>query len=80
MKDFSQNTKPLDRWKQRAAQLKQEVHALALLKLIPNEVMAQCREQAGLATSRHSSNWIAAAVIIGIWIIFAVLIVRWICF
>ena len=122
----------LGHWKQRARDLKQEIHALALackdprvpwyakvlvgcvvayalspidlipdfipvigylddlilvplgiyllLKLIPDEVMAQCREQAGLATSRRNSSWIAAGIIIGIWIIFALLVVRWVCF
>jgi uncharacterized membrane protein YkvA (DUF1232 family) len=30
VKDLSENNKLLDRWKERAAQLKQEVHALAL--------------------------------------------------
>jgi uncharacterized membrane protein YkvA (DUF1232 family) len=112
--------KRLERWKQRATELKQEVHALALackdprvpwyakllavsivayalspidlipdfipvlgylddlilvplgiyllLKVIPPEVMSECRAQAQLANSRMKANWIAAGVILAIWI------------
>jgi uncharacterized membrane protein YkvA (DUF1232 family) len=48
-----------------------------LLKMIPNEVMVECRERARLATIQNKSNWIAAGVIIVIWIVLASLVVRW---
>ena len=120
--------KPLERWKQRAAELKQEVHAVALackeprvpwyakllavcivayalspidlipdfipvvgylddlilvplgiyflLKLIPPEVMADCREKARLtATAKTSVRRFAAGVVIVIWIGLAVWLV-----
>lgn len=45
-----------------------------VLKLIPAEVMAECREKAQATLSRPKpANWIAAAVIIAIWIIAAAL-------
>ena len=119
VKDLSQNKKPLQRWKKRAGELKQEVHALALaskdprvswyakllaicivayalspialipdfipvlgylddlilvplgiyfvLKMIPDEVMTECREQEkATADQKRSANRIAAAVIIAI--------------
>jgi uncharacterized membrane protein YkvA (DUF1232 family) len=122
--------KRLERWKQRAAQLKQEVHALALackdprvpwyakvlavcivayalspidlipdfvpvvgylddlilvplgiyqlLKMIPPEVLAQCREEArSAATARTPGRWRAAGVIVAIWIIVALWFLRW---
>ena len=114
----------LEKWKRRAALLKQEVHAIYLaakdprvpwyakllaacvvayalspidlipdfipvlgylddlvlvplgicfvLKMIPDEVMAECRAKARLATSQKKPNWLAATVIIAIWIILAV--------
>ena len=117
-KDLSSNR--LARWKQRARELKQEVHALALackdprvpwyakllavlivayalspidlipdfipvlgylddlilvplgiyllLKVIPPEVMSECRVQAQLVNSQIKANWIAAGVILAIWI------------
>jgi len=121
--------KQLERWKQRAAQLKQEVHALALackdsrvpwyakllaacilayalspidlipdfipvlgylddliliplgiyllLKIIPDEVIVECRQKARLAATKTSpGRWVAAGVIIAIWIILAVLAIR----
>jgi uncharacterized membrane protein YkvA (DUF1232 family) len=40
--------------------------ALAL-RMIPAEVMAECREQA-LASEGRPTNWIAAAVIVAIWV------------
>jgi uncharacterized membrane protein YkvA (DUF1232 family) len=119
VKDLSSDRR-LERWKQRARELKQEVHALALackdprvpwyakllavsivayalspidlipdfipvlgylddlilvplgiyllLKVIPPEVMSECRTQARLANSRMKANWIAAGVILAIWI------------
>ena len=117
--------KPLERWKRRAAQLKQEVHAVALackeprvpwyarllavciiayalspidlipdfipvlgylddlilvplgiyflLKMIPPDVLAECREKARpAATTTTSTRWLAAVIIIAIWILLAV--------
>lgn len=129
MKDFSQNKKPLQRWKERASELKQEVHALALackdprvpwyakllavcivayalspidlipdfipvlgylddlilvplgiyfvLKMIPAEVMADCREKARAAKiNNRRGRWLAAAVIVAIWIFLAVWFIK----
>jgi len=42
-----------------------------LLRIIPSEVMPECREKARGATGQSKSNWIAAVVIIAIWIILA---------
>jgi uncharacterized membrane protein YkvA (DUF1232 family) len=40
-----------------------------LLKFIPSEVMAECREKAAaVMTSGKPTNWVAAAVIVVIWI------------
>src|SRR3990172_6530031 len=47
--------------------------ALAL-KMIPPEVMAECRDKARAVTSAGKPrNWIAAAVIIAIWLLLAAL-------
>ncbi|MGH7767824.1 MAG: YkvA family protein [Candidatus Binatia bacterium] len=118
--------KLLDRWKQRARELKQEVHALSLackdprvpwyakliavsivayalspidlipdfipvlgylddlilipfgiyllLKIIPPEVIRDCRDKASAA--RIQGQWIAAGVIIAIWICLGLLALR----
>ena len=119
----------LEKWKQQAQRLKQEVHALYLaakdprvpwhakllaacvlayalspidlipdfipvlghldglilvplgiylvLKMVPDEVMAECREKArAMANQNKPTNWIAAAIIIAIWIIVAVVVLR----
>jgi uncharacterized membrane protein YkvA (DUF1232 family) len=129
VKDLSQNKKPLQRWKERASELKQEVHALALackdprvpwyakllavcivayalspidlipdfipvlgylgdlilvplgiyfvLKMIPAEVMADCREKARAAKiNNRRGRWLAAAVIVAIWIFLAVWFIK----
>lgn len=48
-----------------------------VLKLIPDDVMAECREKAQAQMSQHRpTNWIAAGVIIAIWISAAVLFTR----
>jgi uncharacterized membrane protein YkvA (DUF1232 family) len=47
--------------------------ALAL-KMIPQAVLAECREKAQVAMSQGKpTNWTAAGVIIGIWLLLAVL-------
>jgi uncharacterized membrane protein YkvA (DUF1232 family) len=119
----------LDCWKQRARDLKQEVHALALackdprvpwhakllavsivayalspidlipdfipvlgylddlilvplgiyfvLRMIPKEVMTECREKARAATiNSRRGRWLAAAVIVAIWVILGVIFVK----
>ena len=49
--------------------------ALAL-KMIPQEVMVQCREEAQETVGQDKpTNWVAAAVIIAIWILIAALVV-----
>ena len=48
--------------------------ALAI-RLIPPAVMAECRARA-VATGRRPVNWVAAGVIIAIWLMLAVLAVR----
>lgn len=51
--------------------------ALAI-RMIPAEVMADCREKAAETTrDNHPVSWAAAAVIALIWIAFAVVIIRW---
>lgn len=45
-----------------------------VLKMIPKEVMAECREQARVVMLKDKPvNWIAAIVIIGIWVVLALL-------
>ena len=52
--------------------------ALAL-KMIPKEVMAECREQAKVVILKGKPvNWIAAVLIIGIWIGLAILAVAFV--
>jgi uncharacterized membrane protein YkvA (DUF1232 family) len=49
-----------------------------LLKLIPPDVLADCRERARLAaTTKTPARWLAAVVIITVWIVLALLAVRW---
>jgi uncharacterized membrane protein YkvA (DUF1232 family) len=50
---------------------------LVAVKLIPADIMAQCREQARqeLAEERPA-NWLAAVVILGLWLIAAVFIIN----
>ena len=46
----------------------------AVLKTIPPEVMAECREKAAIAMAGGKpKNWIAAGIIVAIWILLAVL-------
>ena len=49
-----------------------------VLKMIPDEVMVECRARAkAIADQKRSANWIAAAVIIAIWIILSLWVLRW---
>lgn len=46
------------------------------LRMIPAEVMADCRERAKeISREGRPTNWVAAGVIIGIWLLLAVLAV-----
>jgi len=52
------------------------------LKMIPPEVMAECREKAQLVMSQGKpNNWVAAGIIIAVWILLVALaiavIVQW---
>jgi uncharacterized membrane protein YkvA (DUF1232 family) len=47
-------------------------------KMIPDQVMAECRAQAQSATQAGKPvNWVAAAVIVAIWVGLAILAVVW---
>jgi len=53
-----------------------------VLRTIPPEVMAECREKAAVAMAGGKpKNWIAAGIIVAIWILLAVLavflVMRW---
>jgi uncharacterized membrane protein YkvA (DUF1232 family) len=44
-----------------------------VIKMIPPEVLAECREKARAhANQKKPKNWFAAAIIIGIWVLLAV--------
>ena len=43
------------------------------IRLIPPEVLAECRAQAAAAPPGHQKNWIAAGVIVAIWVAMAAL-------
>ncbi|AFY91026.1 YkvA family protein [Chroococcidiopsis thermalis] len=45
------------------------------IKMIPADVMAECRERARSLQRQKPRNWLAAAVIVGIWLLFAMLAV-----
>jgi uncharacterized membrane protein YkvA (DUF1232 family) len=47
-------------------------------KLIPADVLAECREKArNRAAEGKPTNWVAAGVIIAIWLLLAALVVAW---
>ena len=49
------------------------------LRMIPDEVMAECREQSQeIMRKGKPVNWIAAIVIIAIWILFAAIVIDFI--
>jgi uncharacterized membrane protein YkvA (DUF1232 family) len=49
-----------------------------VLRMIPEEIMTECRERARAVTDqKRSVNWIAATVIIAIWIGLSLWIIRW---
>ncbi len=52
---------------------------ILLVKMIPADILAECRQQAETATNNSKpKNWIAAAVIISIWLLLGFLLVIYI--
>ncbi len=50
----------------------------AVRKMIPLEILAECREKAMEASTKPKKrNWIAASVIIAIWVLVAIWVIRW---
>ncbi len=50
----------------------------AVRKMIPSEILAECREKAIEASTKPTKkNWIAAGFIIAIWVLVAIWVVRW---
>lgn len=50
-----------------------------VLKMIPPEVLAECREQAATAVAQEKPiNWVAGGIIVAIWVLLGVLAVFWI--
>jgi uncharacterized membrane protein YkvA (DUF1232 family) len=47
-------------------------------KMIPSEILAECREKA-IETSPKPKrkNWIAASIIIAVWVLVAIWVIRW---
>jgi uncharacterized membrane protein YkvA (DUF1232 family) len=50
---------------------------VAVRKMIPSAVLAECREKAKELTQSKKKNWISAGIIVAIWIIAAIWIIRW---
>lgn len=51
---------------------------LLVIKLIPPEMMAEHRETARVAALERKPNWLAAIVILGIWLWLLVLAIRFV--
>ena len=51
---------------------------LLVIKLMPAEVLAEHRETARVAALEKKSNWVAAGVIVTIWVVFLLLGIRFI--
>lgn len=50
-----------------------------VLKMIPPEVLAECREKAATEMAQEKpSNWVAAGIIVAIWVLLGVLTVFWV--
>ena len=47
-----------------------------VIRLIPADVLAECRARAH-RVSRRARSWVAAVVIVGIWLLLAGLLLRW---
>jgi len=50
---------------------------VAVRKIIPTAVLNECRERTKESTQPKGKNWIAAGVIIVIWVIVAIWIISW---
>ncbi len=50
---------------------------VAVRKMIPTPVLTECRERAKEFTQTKGKNWIAAGVIIVIWVVVAIWIILW---
>jgi uncharacterized membrane protein YkvA (DUF1232 family) len=50
---------------------------IAVRKMIPTAVLTECREKAKESAQQKRKNWLAAGVIITIWLIVAIWIIRW---
>lgn len=49
-----------------------------VLKMIPPEVLAECREKAATEMAQEKpTNWIAAAIVVAIWVLLGALTVIW---
>lgn len=48
-----------------------------VLKMVPTEVLAECREKAAAVTDRHPKNWIAAFAIVMVWFLCGIALVFW---
>ncbi len=69
----------IDRLKEQAKRLKQETFALYLAaKMIPADVLEECRQQARLAEAQpRRKNWIAGGIILSLWLAAIVAVVAW---
>jgi uncharacterized membrane protein YkvA (DUF1232 family) len=47
-----------------------------VVRLIPADVLAECRARAQ-RVSRRARSWVAAVVIVGIWVLLTILVLRW---
>lgn len=50
---------------------------VAVRRMIPAAVLAECREKAKAEIQHKGKNWISAGIIVAIWIIAAIWIIRW---
>ena len=49
-----------------------------LIKLIPPSVLSECREKAEIEqSSGKPTNWVAAGVVVAIWLLLGILVVLW---
>jgi uncharacterized membrane protein YkvA (DUF1232 family) len=51
---------------------------LAVVKLVPAEVLAELREEAARRLAARPRSWAGAAVIVALWLVLLALLVRWI--
>jgi hypothetical protein len=48
------------------------------VKMIPEPVLAECRQKAAAANTKLPRNWIAAAIIVALWIAISILFVSFV--